>query len=104
MFALLLFLAADPSAVAAAPPARPLPTVEPDAMHMKPKEIREFNEGLPKNHPFYIRCKSHVVIGSLIAEARSCRTNHQWDAADAVGTRDARDTFEAMQGKAMPGN
>ena len=43
-------------------------------------------------------------IGSLVAEARSCLTNHQWDVADAVGNRDARDTFEAMQGKAMPGN
>lgn len=96
MLSLLLMLAAEP---AAAPPPRPLPTAEPDAMHMKPREIREFNEGVPKDHPFYIRCKSQPVTGSLVAMTRTCRTNHQWDEADSQGNKNARDTFETLQGR-----
>ena len=109
MFSLLLLLAAGDTASAQAPdqaagqakPAIAAPVVEPDPKTMNQREIRAYNATLPKNHPFYIRCVSSLETGSLAKRLYSCRTNRQWANADDVGNRNARETYEAMQSKAM---
>ena len=104
MLSLLLLLAAADTANAQAPdqakPPIAAPVVEPDPKTMNQREIRAYNATLPKNHPFYIRCVSSLETGSLAKRLYSCRTNRQWAAADDVGNRNARETYEAMQGKA----
>ena len=72
---------------------------EPDAQHMTPSEIRANNVRLTRDHPYYIRCQSRDETGSLAKKIRSCRTNQQWRLAFDQGNQNARDTYEAMQGK-----
>ena len=67
---------------------------------MSQKEIRAYNANLDKHDPFYIRCVSTTEIGSLVKRTYSCRTNHQWTKSDDTGNQNARETYEAMQGKA----
>jgi hypothetical protein len=99
LFSSLLFLiAAD-----AAPQAVPVNLVEPNPKVMTQREIRAFNATLPKDHPFHIRCVSSIETGSLARRNFSCRTNRQWQIADDTGNQNARDTYQAMQGKAAPG-
>ncbi|PLK27271.1 hypothetical protein [Novosphingobium sp. TH158] len=86
-------------AAEAATPATPVVLVEPDPKVMSQKQIRAFNANLDKKHPFYIRCVSSPEIGSLVKRLYSCRTNRQWEASDETGNRNARETYEAMQGK-----
>ena len=104
MFVVALMLLAETASVAvpAQLPAKPL--AEPDPKHMSAKEIRQFNEPLSRDHPYFIRCRVEPVTGSLAAVTRSCRTNAQWAQADRQGNDNARDTYQAMQGKAMNGN
>jgi hypothetical protein len=87
---------------ASAPMTQPL--VEPNPKTMTQREIKAFNASIPKDHPFHIRCVSTVEIGTLAKMNYSCRTNRQWALADDVGNRNARDTYEAMQGKATNTN
>lgn len=80
------------------------PVAEPDPKSMNMREIKAFNAKLPKNHPYYIRCVSALETGSLVKRTYSCRTNKQWQLADQTANQNARDTYEAMQGKAISGN
>ena len=73
---------------------------EPDTKTMTQKEIRAFNAGLPRSHPYYIRCKSSPEIGSLVKKIYSCRTTAQWQKAEEIGNQNARDTYEDMTSKA----
>ena len=93
--ALLLVIAAEGAAIEAAQ----TQVSEPDPKAMSQKEIRAFNAGLPKSHPYYIRCKSSPEIGSLVKKLYSCRTNAQWQKSDAIGNQNARDTYEDMTSK-----
>lgn len=94
--AFILMIAAEVSANAPLPQ----PLVEPNPKTMTQREIKAFNASIPKDHPFHIRCVSSVEIGTLAKMNYSCRTNRQWALADDAGNRNARETFEAMQGKA----
>lgn len=98
----LLALALMLAEVTAVAPATEI--VEPNPKAMTQKEIRAFNAGLDRKHPFYIRCVSSVEIGTLAKRTYSCRTNRQWALADKTGNQNARDTVEAMQGKAINTN
>lgn len=95
-----IFLSILLGAAEVATPAAAEPSVEPDPKAMSQKEIRAFNASLDKTHPFYIRCVSSLEVGSLVKRTYSCRTNRQWQAADNTGNANARETYEAMQGKA----
>lgn len=95
--ALLLVIAAESTATLAVQ----IPVAEPDPKAMTQKEIRAFNANLPKNHPYYIRCKSSPEIGSLVKKLYSCRTNAQWQKSDEIGNQNARDTYDSMTSKAM---
>ena len=93
MFSMLLIaLAADLSVAPAA--------VEIDPRKMSQSEIRAHNAGLARKDPNFIRCVSSEDTGSLVRRRVSCRTNAAWALADEIGNQDARDTYQAMQGKA----
>lgn len=71
---------------------------------MTPTEIKAYNEGLPQTHPYYIKCRKSVEVGSLVKKNRVCHTNEQWKAVIAKGNQDARDTAEAFTSKAGNSN
>lgn len=98
--AFILMIAAE---VSASTP-NPQPLVEPNPKTMTQREIKAFNASIPKDHPFHIRCVRTVDTGSLVRGSYSCRTNRQWALADDAGNRNARETVEAMQGKAVNTN
>ena len=88
MMTLLLAASAAP-AVDRAPPER-------KPSEMTPTEIKAFNEGLAPTHPYFIKCRKTLEIGSLVKKNRVCHTNEQWKAVWAKENQDARDTAEAM--------
>ena len=94
--AVLMMLAAG--TVPAADPAAEV--VEPNPRAMSQKEIRAFNAKLAKGHPYYIKCVKSDEIGSLVKRSYSCRTNAQWQKAEAIGNQNVRDTIQDMQSKA----
>lgn len=95
--AVLLLLAASGGAVAEVQDLGP----EPDAQRMSTAEIKANNAKLARNHPYYIRCQRREETGSLVKGIKSCRTNHQWRMAFEQGNQSARETYEAMQSKAV---
>lgn len=78
------------------------PTQPPSAM--TPTEIKAHNEGLAQTHPYYIKCRKTLEIGSLVKKNRVCHTNQQWKVATEKGNQNARDTAEAMTSKAGNSN
>jgi hypothetical protein len=82
------------AASAATPDDRAPPERKPS--EMTPTEIKAFNEGLAATHPYYIKCRKTLEIGSLVKKNRVCHTNEQWKAVWAKENQDARDTTEAM--------
>ncbi len=84
------------AAVATAVPAVEPVIAEPDPSHMSLKEIRAFNKTVGVNHPYYIRCRSDVEIGTLAKAHTVCRTSRDWSSADRDGNRVARDTVRLM--------
>ncbi|KQZ65843.1 hypothetical protein EEB18_011415 [Sphingopyxis sp. OPL5] len=99
LFAALLVAA--PVAQAAEDDRAP-PTKAPSAM--TPTEIKAYNEGLAQTHPYYIKCRKTLEIGSLVKKNRVCYTNEKWKEVSAKGNQDARDTAEAMTSKAAGGS
>jgi hypothetical protein len=91
---LTLLTALALAASAAAPDDRAPPERMPS--EMTPTEIKAFNEGLAATHPYYIKCRKTLEIGSLVKKNRVCHTNEQWKAVWAKENQDARDTTEAM--------
>ena len=91
LFAALLIAA--PVAQAAEDDRAP-PTKAPSAM--TPTEIKAYNVGLAPTHPYYIKCRKTLEIGSLVKKNRVCHTNEQWKAVWAKENQDARQTAEAM--------
>ena len=89
----LLFLV---SAQAIAASASAVEIDEPNPKEMKQSEIREFNAKLARNHPYYIRCVKSADTGSIVKRNFSCRTNEQWQKAEAVGNDNARDIMDRM--------
>lgn len=86
---------ATPAATAVAdraPPSKP-----PSAM--TPTEIKAYNAGLPETHPYYIKCRKTVEIGSLVKKNRVCYTNEKWKDVIAKSSQNARDTTEAFVSK-----
>ena len=63
---------------------------------MTPTEIKAYNNGLTPAHPYFIKCRKTLEIGSLVKKNRVCHTNEQWKAVWAKENQDARDTAEAM--------
>ena len=63
---------------------------------MTPTEIKAYNEGLAQTHPYYIKCRKTLQIGSLVKKNRVCYTNEKWKEVTALGNQKARDTAEAM--------
>ena len=94
---LLLFAAQATAAV-------PAPVEEPDPKAMSRAEIKAFNAKLARSDPYYIRCVRSEETGSLVKKVYSCRTNRQWEVAYRTGNDNARDTVEAMKGKAINTN
>ena len=78
----------------------------PDRMpsEMTPTEIKAHNEGLAQTHPYYIKCRKTLEIGSLVKKNRVCYTNEKWKEVTAQGNQNARDTAEAMVGKGVNSN
>ncbi len=82
--------AADGTAAAdRAPPSKP-----PSAM--TPTEIKAYNEGLAQTHPYYIKCRKTLEVGSLVKKNRTCYTNEKWKEVIANSSQNARDTTEAF--------
>lgn len=92
-----VFAAETAPAVDRAPPAK-----APSAM--TPTEISAYNEGLAQTHPYYIKCRKTLEIGSLVKKNRVCHTNEQWKDVTAKGNQNARDTAEAMTSKSGSGS
>ena len=90
------------AAESAAPPDRAPPPKAPSAM--TPTEIKAHNEGLAQTHPYYIKCRKTLAIGSLVKKNRVCYTNEKWKEVTAQGNQNARDTAEAMVGKGVNSN
>ncbi|WP_374285366.1 hypothetical protein [Novosphingobium sp.] len=83
--------------LAAAAGAAPLPAIPaPDPSHMSLKEIRAHNKVVGKDHPYFIRCRRDVEIGSVAKAHTVCRTLRDWSRADDDGNRAARDTVRFM--------
>ena len=99
MFSAILFLIA----AEVAPQVVSGPLVEPDPKVMSQRQIHEFNANVPKDYPFHIRCVRSIETGSLVKTTYSCRTNRQWEAAFRQGNDNARETYEAVQGKFATG-
>lgn len=100
--AVLLAAPAALAAETATPADRSPPPKAPSAM--TPTEIKAYNEGLAQTHPYYIKCRKTLEIGSLVKKNRVCHTNEQWKEVTARGNQNARDTAEAMTSKAMNGS
>src|SRR5690606_36108949 len=71
---------------------------------MTPTEISAHNVGLAQSHPYYVKCRKTLEIGSLVKKSRVCHTNAQWKEVNAKGNQNARDTAEAMTSKAGSGS
>lgn len=71
---------------------------------MTPTEIEAYNKGLPQTHPYYIKCRKELEIGSLVKKHRVCYTNEKWKEVIALGNQNARDTADAMSSKAANSN
>jgi hypothetical protein len=105
MTTLIMLVAAQ----AATPPAPQVNIVqatlaEPDVANMQPRDIKNFNQTVPTNHPYHIRCRSDLEIGSLVKRITVCKTNQQWVKADQVGNENARDVGDKMASKFMNSN
>ncbi|HET6523038.1 hypothetical protein [Sphingopyxis sp.] len=90
------------AAESAAPADHAPPPKAPSAM--TPTEIKAHNEGLAQTHPYYIKCRKTLEIGSLVKKNRVCYTNEKWKQVIAQGNQNARDTAEAMVGKGLNQN
>jgi hypothetical protein len=99
---LTALLIAAPAVHAEAPTDRAPPPKAPSAM--TPTEIKAYNEGLAQTHPYYIKCRKTLEIGSLVKKNRVCHTNEKWKDVSAKANQDARDTAEAMTSKAGTSN
>jgi hypothetical protein len=77
------------------------PVDEPDPKQMSRADIRKFNAVLARDHPYYIRCEKRSETGSLVKKLYSCRTNEQWQKADAVGNDAAREMGDHFAPKFM---
>ena len=100
---LAVSLLAAPAAFAAETAAeRTPPTKAPSAM--TPTEIKAFNVGLAPTHPYFIKCRKTLEVGSLVKKVRVCHTNEQWKTVWAKENQDARDTVGAMSSKAANSN
>lgn len=96
---LLLALAAQAVVATAAPGPDEQRTIDPRTMSQA--EVRAHNATLTRNDPNYIRCVKSEDTGSLVRRRFSCRTNAMWETDERTGNQNARETFEAMQGKAV---
>ena len=97
-------LVASGAALAADTPASDRQPPEKAPSSMTSTEIAQFNKGLEKSHPQYIRCRKEEVIGSLARKFRVCRTNAEWSRYADVGNQNARETVEAMTRAPVSGN
>ena len=93
---MILFPLILAAAAATATPVAANDVPEPDPSHMSLREIRAFNKTVGKDHPFFIRCRRDVEIGSVAKAHTVCRTMRDWARADDDGNRAARDTVRLM--------
>ena len=71
---------------------------------MTPTEIKAYNEGLAQTHPYYIKCRKTLELGSLVKKIRTCYTNEKWKQVIANSSQNARDTAEAFVSAAGTSN
>ncbi|MCA1661563.1 MAG: hypothetical protein LC648_05170 [Novosphingobium sp.] len=90
-----LFLIALSQAAAAAPASEPDTVKGPVAM--TGAQIKQYNAGLERGDPAYIRCEKILETGSLVKKHTVCRTNAEWRKTHESGNRNARATIEASQ-------
>ena len=95
-------LLAVPPAFAAEGADRAPPSKPPSAM--TPTEIKAYNEGLAQTHPYYIKCRKVLELGSLVKKIRTCYTNKKWKEVIANSSQNARDTAEAFVSAAGTSN
>ncbi len=100
-FAAVAMLTA-PTAFAAEGADRAPPPKAPSAM--TPTEIAAYNDGLAQTHPYYIKCRKALEIGSLVKKVRTCYTNQKWKEVIANSSQNARDTTEAYVSAAGSGS
>ena len=99
---LAIVLFAAPAAETVTPTAAPAPPPPITAdgprgvVRMKVSQIKAYNEGLPKDHPAYIRCESQPVTGSIAMRRKVCRTNQEWDRIITQGNEEARGFVQDM--------
>ncbi|MDK2761841.1 MAG: hypothetical protein KYX64_10855 [Sphingopyxis sp.] len=79
----------------AAPSADRAPPPKPPSA-MTPTEIKAYNVGLAETHPYYIKCRKTLEIGSLVKKVRTCYTNEKWKQVIANSSQNARETAEAF--------
>ena len=95
----VLALAVSTAALAAPDPAADrTPPAQPPS-EMTNAEIKAFNEGLAMTHPYYIKCRKTLEIGSLVKKKRVCYTNEKWKDVLAKSSQNGRDTAEAFVSK-----
>lgn len=63
---------------------------------MTSTEIRAHNKTLASTDGTYIRCRKFTETGSLVKQARVCKTNTDWGGTFRTGNQNARDTVDAM--------
>jgi hypothetical protein len=71
---------------------------------MTPTEIKAYNNGLAQTHPYYIKCRKTLELGSLVKKVRTCYTNDKWKEVIANSSQNARATAEAFVSKAGTSN
>lgn len=96
-FLMALLIAAPAVHAAEAPADRAPPPKAPS--EMTPTEIKAYNEGLEQTHPYYIKCRKTLEIGSLVKKNRVCYTNEKWKDVLAKSSQNGRDTAEAFVSK-----
>ena len=83
-----------PAVIASDAGGKPPPDRAPSLM--TGREIAAYNQGIGRDHPYYITCRREPVIGSLARKLRVCRTNEQWKSFAASGNDDSRDILDDM--------
>lgn len=88
--AMLLQATAPTVAAKPSPVAIPTDMAPPDTTRMKLSEVKTFNAKITPDHPYYIKCRSVTVTGSLAKKGRICRTKLEWSQLGEDGNAHAR--------------
>lgn len=65
--------------------------------------LEEANQGLERDHPDYIKCKTERAKGSLAKRIERCMTNREWEEARLKGRSGARSIVDSTRQGFMEG-